>query len=167
MWNAPHSACQKQVVGCDCVTMECLLLHTLSTGHFATTQAFWDVFLFHYFLGEISAFILIDGGGGSESCSWVAAFCFAFVSKQMHSCHSRSHWRLLSNVIASKLIPMDARLQIQLFQVSVKRMFQRGMQQKLQIYEFKYRRGTDIMIHIRYSLSNTMPLVVLCFQLHH
>ncbi len=89
--------------------------------------------------------------GKSESCSWVAAFCFAFVSKQMHSCHSRSHWRLLSNVIASKLIPMDARLQIQLFQVSVKKMLQRGMQQKLQIYEFKYRRGTDIMIHIRHS----------------
>lgn len=89
--------------------------------------------------------------GRSGSCSWVAAFCFAFVSKQMHSCHSRSHWRLLSNVIASKLIPMDARLQIQLFQVSVKRMLQRGMQQKLQIYEFKYRRGTDIMIHIRRS----------------
>lgn len=79
--------------------------------------------------------------GRSESCSWVAAFCFAFVSKQMHSCHSRPHWRLLSNVIASKLIPMDARLQIQLFQVSVKGILQRGMQQKLQIYEFKYRRG--------------------------
>lgn len=46
---------------------------------------------------------------------------------------------------------MDARLQIQLFQVSVKKMLQRGMQQRLQIYEFKYRRGADIMIHIRHS----------------
>lgn len=108
--------------------------------------------------------------GKSENCSWVAAFCFAFVSKQMHSCHSRSHWRLLSNVIASKLIPMNARLHIQLFQVSVKRMLQRGMQKELQIYEFKYRRGIDIMIHIRYSYSNTMHLVALCFLtvlLHH
>lgn len=123
------------------MTVQCLLLHTLSTGHWETAQALWDVFLFHYFLGEIFSMLILIGRGEVGSCSWVAAFCFAFVSKQMHSCHSRSHWRLLSNVIASKLIPMDARLQIQLFQVSVKRMLQRGMQQKLQIYEFKYRRG--------------------------
>lgn len=132
--------------------------HNLSTGHWATAEASRDVFLFHcfffFFWGEI---FRVDTyrQGRSESCSWVAAFCFAFVSKQMHSCHSRSHWRLLSNVIASKLIPMDARLQIQLFQVSVKRMLQRCMQQKLQICEFKYRRGADIIIHIRHSWSNT------------
>lgn len=89
--------------------------------------------------------------GRSENHSWVAAFCFAFVSKQMHSCHSRSHWRLLSNVIASKLIPMNARLHIQLFQVSVKRMLQSGMQKELQMYEFKYRRGVDIRIRVRRS----------------
>lgn len=112
-----------------------------------------------FFRGEI---FLIDAyrQGRSESRGWVAAFCFAFVSKQMHSCHSRPHWRLLSNVIASKLIPMDARLQIQLFQVSVKGILQRGMQQKLQICEFKYRRGADIMIHIMLSYSNTMAFVL-------
>lgn len=119
-------------------------------GHWATAQAFRDVFPFRCFRGENFS-VDTYRQGKSESCSWVAAFCFAFVSKQMHSCHSRSHWRLLSNVIASKLIPKEACLQIQLFQVSVKKMLHRGMQQKLQIYEFKYRRGRGIVIHVRHS----------------
>lgn len=71
------------------------------------------------FLGEVF-FLDTYRQGKTESYSWVAGFCFAFVSKQMHSCHSWSHWRLVSNIISSKTIPMDWCLLIQLFQVSVK-----------------------------------------------
>lgn len=113
---------------------------------------------------NFSTLILIDRGK-VKSRSWVAAFCFAFVSKQMHSCHSRSHWRLLSNVIASKLIPMDARLQIQLFQVSVKKMLQRGAcSGSFKYMNLNIERGTDITIHVRHSKSNTIHLVFMGFS---
>lgn len=142
--------CLSKVNGKQWLCDSGLLLHTLLLGN--ERQPRYSEMHFCSTVFEVKFFSVGSyRQGESESCSWVAAFCFAFVSKQMHSCHSRSHWRLLSNVIASKPIPMDARLQIQLFQVSVKRILQRGMLQKLQIYEFKYRRGTDIMIHIRHS----------------
>lgn len=56
------------------------------------------------FLGKV-LFLDTYRQGKTESHSWVAGFCFAFVSKQMHSCHSWSHWRLVSNIISSKLFP--------------------------------------------------------------
>lgn len=45
---------------------------------------------------------------------------------------------------------MDARLQILLFQVSVKRMLQRGMQKIFKYMNLNIE-GLDIVIHIRHS----------------
>lgn len=93
------------------------------------------------FLGKV-LFLDTYRQGKTESHSWVAGFCFAFVSKQMHSCHSWSHWRLVSNIISSKTIPMDWCLLIQLFQVSVKS-YCGGQCRKHFKYEFKYRWGHE------------------------
>jgi len=131
--KVPLSVCHKQAAVCGRVTVQRFLLHTSSTGHWATAQAGIQICASFPLFSWRNFLVDTYRQGKCESSRSVAAFCFAFVSKQMHSCHSRSHWRLLSNVIASKLIPMDARLQIQLFQVSVKGMLQRGMQQS-----FKY-----------------------------